>query len=93
MAQKFYVLWAGRQTGIFTDWATTQRAVEKFAGARFKSFPARAEAQQAFALCFVSAKVRAFIAVAVGMLNEQKRQLEVHRWILSGSGHPDPGHL
>ncbi len=49
MAQKFYVVWAGRQTGVFTDWATTQRAVEKYAGARFKSFPTRAEAEQAFA--------------------------------------------
>ena len=48
MAQKFYVVWSGRQTGVFTDWATTQRAVEKFAGARFKSFPTRAEAEQAF---------------------------------------------
>jgi ribonuclease HI len=48
MAQKFYVVWAGRQTGVFTDWATTQRSVEKFAGARFKSFPTRAEAEQAF---------------------------------------------
>jgi ribonuclease HI len=48
MAQKFYVVWAGRQTGVFTDWATTQRAVDKYAGARFKSFPTRAEAGQAF---------------------------------------------
>src|SRR5260370_9113508 len=49
MAQKFYVVWSGRQTGVFTDWATTQRAVEKYAGARFKSFPTRAEAERAFA--------------------------------------------
>ena len=49
MARKFYVVWSGRQTGVFTDWATTQRAVEKYAGARFKSFPTRAEAEQAFA--------------------------------------------
>ncbi len=48
MAQKFYVVWAGRQTGVFTDWATTQRAVDKYAGARFKSFPTRAEAEKAF---------------------------------------------
>ena len=48
MAQKFYVVWTGRQTGVFTDWATTHRAVDKFAGARFKSFPTRAEAEQAF---------------------------------------------
>lgn len=49
MAQKFYVVWAGRQTGVFTDWATTQKAVDKFTGARFKSFATRAEAEQAFA--------------------------------------------
>ena len=48
MAQKFYVVWSGRQTGVFTDWATTQRAVIGYAGARFKSFPTRAEAEQAF---------------------------------------------
>jgi len=48
MAQKFYVVWLGRQTGVFTDWATVQRAVDKYAGARFKSFPTRKEAEQAF---------------------------------------------
>jgi ribonuclease HI len=48
MAQKYYVVWAGRQTGVFTDWATTQRAVDKYPGARFKSFATRAEAEQAF---------------------------------------------
>jgi len=49
MAQKFYAVWAGRQTGVFPDWATTQRAVDGYAGARFKSFPTRAEAEKAFA--------------------------------------------
>src|SRR5918992_1534192 len=48
MAQKFYVVWLGRQTGVFTDWASTQRSVEKYPGARFKSFRTRAEAEQAF---------------------------------------------
>ena len=48
MAKKFYVVWSGRQTGVFADWATTQRAVDKYTGARFKSFPTRAEAEQAF---------------------------------------------
>ena len=49
MAQKFYVVWAGRQTGVFSDWVTTHRAVDQYPGARFKSFPTRAEAEQAFA--------------------------------------------
>ena len=49
MAQKFYVVWAGRQTGVFTDWPTTLRQVYRFAGARYKSFATRAEAERAFA--------------------------------------------
>jgi len=48
MPQKFYVVWAGRETGVFTDWPSAQRAVYGFAGARFKSFTSRAEAEQAF---------------------------------------------
>jgi ribonuclease HI len=48
LAKKFYVVWAGRKTGVFTDWTTTQQSVDKFAGARFKSFTTRAEAEQAF---------------------------------------------
>jgi ribonuclease HI len=48
VAQKFYVVWAGRRTGVFSDWATTRSLVDKFAGARYKSFPTRAEAELAF---------------------------------------------
>jgi len=48
MAKKFYVVWKGRETGIFTDWPSAQRSVDKFPGARFKSFPSRAEAEAAF---------------------------------------------
>jgi ribonuclease HI len=48
MAEKYYVVWSGRQTGVFTDWAPTQRSVIGYAGARYKSFATRAEAEQAF---------------------------------------------
>jgi ribonuclease HI len=48
LEKKYYVVWAGRQTGIFTDWAATQRQVHGFPGARFKSFKSRAEAESAF---------------------------------------------
>jgi len=48
VAQKFYVVWAGRQTGVFSDWDSARRQVDKFAGARYKSFPTRAEAELAF---------------------------------------------
>lgn len=41
-------MWSGRTTGVFTDWPMTQRSVDKFPGARFKSFASQAEADQAF---------------------------------------------
>jgi ribonuclease HI len=47
LAKKFYVVWAGRQTGVFTDWPTAHRSVDGFPGAKFKSFPTRAEADDA----------------------------------------------
>jgi ribonuclease HI len=47
MAKKFYVVWSGRKTGVFTDWATTHALVDKFPGARFKSFATHAEAESA----------------------------------------------
>lgn len=48
MAKKYYVVWKGRQTGIFEDWASCNKQVHKFAGARFKSFKTKSEAEAAF---------------------------------------------
>jgi ribonuclease HI len=48
LAKKFYVVWAGRKTGVFTDWPTAHQYVDKFPGAKFKSFATQTEADQAF---------------------------------------------
>lgn len=45
---KFYVVWKGRETGIFTDWNTCNKHVKGFAGAKYKSFKTRVEAETAF---------------------------------------------
>ena len=42
------MVWSGHRTGVFTQWSEVQPLVDKFAGARYKSFPTRAEAEQAF---------------------------------------------
>jgi len=47
-AKKFYVVWQGKQTGIFTDWTTCSKQVIGVTGAKYKSFPTRAEAEAAF---------------------------------------------
>lgn len=46
--QKYYVVWAGKETGIFRTWDECKRQVHGFQGARFKSFPTKEEAEQAF---------------------------------------------
>lgn len=48
MANKYYVVWQGRTTGIFTDWSSCKSQVDQFAGARYKSFTTRSEAEAAF---------------------------------------------
>ena len=34
--QKFYVVWKGRKTGVFTSWAECEKQVKGFVGAEFK---------------------------------------------------------
>ncbi|MGR5147922.1 viroplasmin family protein [Photobacterium alginatilyticum] len=48
MAQKFYVVWVGRETGVFTSWDYTKKLVDKYPQARYKSFKTREEAESAF---------------------------------------------
>jgi len=46
---KFYVVWEGNQTGIFTTWRKCQKHIKGYAGAKYKSFPSLREAEDAFA--------------------------------------------
>jgi ribonuclease HI len=46
--QKYYVVWKGRKTGIFTTWAECEKQVKGFVGAQFKAFGSEAEADAAY---------------------------------------------
>ncbi|MFT5082934.1 MAG: ribonuclease HI [Lentisphaeria bacterium] len=48
MATKYYVVWQGRTPGIYADWAGCSKQVDKFAGAKYKSFTSKVEAEVAF---------------------------------------------
>jgi ribonuclease HI len=97
MAQKFYVVWSGRETGVFADWATTQRAVDKYPGARFKSFATRAEAEQAFNRGWgVSTQRKPASSGKTGAsAGEQRATHTAHRFDVSiycdGACEPNPG--
>jgi len=45
---KYYVVWKGVRPGVYTTWADASRQVQGFAGAIFKSFATRGEAEAAF---------------------------------------------
>lgn len=46
---KYYVVWRGKQPGIYDNWPDCQAQVLGFAGAAYKSFKTEAEARAAFA--------------------------------------------
>jgi ribonuclease HI len=45
---KYYVVWKGRQSGIFTTWDDCSAQVSGFAGAQYKAFESRTDAETAF---------------------------------------------
>lgn len=47
--QKYYVVWSGREPGIYTTWDECRAQVHGQAGARYKAFPTMKEAEEAYA--------------------------------------------
>ena len=43
--KKFYVVWKGRKTGVFTSWNVCKRQIDGFEGAQYKSFANLEEAE------------------------------------------------
>ncbi|MBU3011224.1 ribonuclease H family protein [Polaribacter vadi] len=46
--KKFYVVWKGRKTGVFTSWKVCKAQIDGFDGAQYKSFADLGEAEKAF---------------------------------------------
>ncbi|MFZ4454780.1 MAG: viroplasmin family protein [Bacteroidales bacterium] len=45
---KFYVVWEGREPGIYPNWEECKAQVDGFEGAKYKSYPSATEAELAF---------------------------------------------
>ncbi|MDO6678311.1 ribonuclease H family protein [Shewanella sp. 4_MG-2023] len=101
MAKKFYVVWAGRETGIFTSWDYTKKQVDKFPQAKYKSFPTEAEAKAAFGAsasksigkAAFSAKSKASTATKTTSTSKAKIDLSTHEVMIftDGGCEPNPG--
>lgn len=45
---KYYVVWNGREPGVYDNWADCEEQILNYPGAKYKSFSSAAEAAQAF---------------------------------------------
>ena len=45
---KFYVVWRGRQPGIYSSWSECEAQTRHYSGARYKSYGSRLQAEQAW---------------------------------------------
>lgn len=46
--KKYYVVWAGHDTGVFDNWEDAQEQIHGFPGAKYKSFPSKEAAIEAY---------------------------------------------
>jgi len=58
MSKKFYVVWKGAKTGVFSTWAEVQSNTQGRADAQFMGFPSKAEADAAFSSTYTKALMK-----------------------------------
>jgi len=46
--KKFYVVWKGAKTGVFTSWDVCKKQINDYKGAQYKSFSSKEAAEKAF---------------------------------------------
>ncbi len=46
--KKYYVVWQGHDPGIYESWAECQAQIKNYSGAKYKSFPTKETAEEAF---------------------------------------------
>lgn len=47
---KYYVVWKGKKTGVFSNWSDCKKQIDGFTGAQYKSFKTKEAAEKAFDL-------------------------------------------
>ncbi len=54
--KKYYVVWKGKETGVFSSWEEVKVLVQGFEGAEYKAFSNKSEANEAFKKTFLDFK-------------------------------------
>ena len=58
MSKKFYVIWKGAKTGVFSTWGEVQNYTQGRSDAQFMGFPSKTDAQAAFASTYTKALMK-----------------------------------
>ncbi|MBL4568524.1 MAG: ribonuclease H family protein [Flavobacteriaceae bacterium] len=54
--KKFYVVWKGHKTGVFSSWNVCKKQIDGYQGAQYKSFASKSEAELAITKSYDSYK-------------------------------------
>tara|TARA_B100000787_G_scaffold115335_1_gene86030 strand:+ start:9178 stop:9813 length:636 start_codon:yes stop_codon:yes gene_type:complete len=68
--KKYYVVWKGRETGVFSSWDKTKKLVQSFEGAEYKSFVSKAEADKAIKKNFSDYKGKSTKKIVLSAANK-----------------------
>lgn len=79
--QKFYVVWAGKKTGIFNTWDECKAQVHGVAGARYKSFKSKKEAIEAFKMSYDQFKKRQSVSYVSSDTSQQFSLIPAENYI------------
>lgn len=92
---QYYVVWQGREPGIYDSWEECEKQVKGAEGAKYKGFQTRAEAEVAFAsdpkeYIVASAKKEAKVPLQIDSLPTSERPL-YPAWAVDGACSGNPG--
>mgnify|MGYP003573978575 CR=1 FL=1 len=62
MSKKFYVVWKGAKTGVFSSWSEVQSYTSGRRDAQFMGFPSKSEAEAAYASTYTKALMKRSLA-------------------------------
>jgi len=74
MSKKFYVVWKGAKTGVFSTWAEVQNNTQGRSDAQFMGFSSKAEAETAFASTYTKALMKRSLANSGGATDTGTRK-------------------
>ncbi len=74
---KFYVVWKGRQAGVYSNWESCKMQIEGFKGAQYKSFPDRQSAEDAFKAGYQQTSQRDYESTRLQVNETTRLQVEM----------------